>query len=337
MRIVFMGTPDFAVGTLLAMADAGHEIVGVVTQTDKPVGRRQELKPTAVKAAALQRGFTVYQPAKLRKNPEFLETLKDLAPDVIVVAAYGKIIPPEILSLPKYGCLNVHASLLPKYRGAAPIQWAVIDGEEKSGVTIMQMNEGLDTGDMLARVEVPITADETGGSLFDKLAAAGAKLLVETLPKVEAGTLHPVKQPEESPTPYARMIRKEDGKIEWSLPASKIECLVRGMNPWPTAFTSLNGKGLKIWKSHVVTESAHSTTSPADDVLPTGTAAGTSTPSADTPSVPGTVRSTEGGLLVQTGDGLLCITELQLEGKKRMQAADFLRGHALDAGTVLGR
>ncbi|MCC6095418.1 MAG: methionyl-tRNA formyltransferase [Eubacterium sp.] len=314
MRIVFMGTPDFAVGTLLAMADAGHEIVGVVTQTDKPVGRKQELKPTAVKAAALERGFTVYQPAKLRKNPEFLETLKGLVPDVIVVAAYGKIIPKEILSLPKYGCLNVHASLLPKYRGAAPIQWAVIDGEEKSGVTIMQMNEGLDTGDMLATVEVPITADETGGSLFDKLAAAGAKLLVETLPKVEAGTLHPVKQPEESPTPYARMIRKEDGKIDWSLPAARIECLVRGMNPWPSAFTSLNGKGLKIWKSHL------------DHTVPANPAA-----------VPGTVLSIDGGLLVQTGDGVLCITELQLEGKKRMQASDFLRGHAVETGTVLGK
>ena len=311
MRVVFMGTPDFAVGTLLAIADAGHEIAGVVTQTDKPVGRKQELKPTAVKAAALERGFAVYQPKKLRNNPEFLETLQKLSPDVIVVAAYGKIIPKEILELPKYGCLNVHASLLPKYRGAAPIQWAVIDGEEKSGVTIMQMDEGLDTGDMLATVEVPITKEETGGSLFDKLAKAGAELLAETLPKVEKGELHPVKQPAESPTPYARMISKADGRMDWSLPARKLECFVRGMNPWPAAYTSLQGKGLKIWKSQVET--------------------------AKSGKKPGTVLAAdEKGLLVQAGETALRITELQLEGKKRMKASDFLRGHKVETDTVLG-
>lgn len=311
MRVVFMGTPDFAVGTLNAIADAGHEIVGVVTQTDKPVGRKQELKPTAVKEAALKRGLTVYQPRKLRNNPEFLETLKQLAPDVIVVAAYGKIIPKEILGLPKYGCLNVHASLLPKYRGAAPIQWAVIDGEEKSGVTIMQMNEGLDTGDMLASAAVPITKEETGGSLFDKLAKAGAELLAETLPKVEKGEIHPVKQPEESPTPYARMISKADGRIDWSLPALKLECFVRGMDPWPAAYTSFAGKGLKIWKSQVE--------------------------QAGSGEKPGTVLAAdEKGILVQTGENALRITELQLEGKKRMQVSDFLRGHRVETGTVLG-
>lgn len=311
MRVVFMGTPDFAVGTLNAIADAGYEIAGVVTQTDKPVGRKQELKPTAVKAAALKRGLAVFQPRKLRNNPEFLETLRELAPDVIVVAAYGKIIPKEILELPKYGCLNVHASLLPKYRGAAPIQWAVIDGEEKSGVTIMQMNEGLDTGDMLASVEVAISKEETGGSLFDKLAKAGAELLVETLPKVEKGELHPVKQPAESPTAYARMISKADGRIDWSLPARKLECFIRGMNPWPAAYTSLQGKGLKIWKSQVET--------------------------GESGEKPGTVLAAdESGLLVQTGENALRITELQLEGKKRMKASDFLRGHSVKTGTVLG-
>ena len=311
MRVVFMGTPDFAVGTLLAIADAGHEIVGVVTQTDKPVGRKQELKPTAVKAAALERGLKVYQPQKLRNNPEFLETLEQLSPDVIVVAAYGKIIPKEILELPKYGCLNVHASLLPKYRGAAPIQWAVIDGEEKSGVTIMQMDEGLDTGDMLAKVEVPITKEETGGSLFDKLAEAGANLLAETLPKLGTGELHPVKQPLESPTPYARMISKADGRMDWALPAQKLECFVRGMNPWPAAYTSLRGKGLKIWKSQV-------------EAVQSG-------------KRPGTILAAdEKGLLIQTGENALRITELQLEGKKRMKASDFLRGHKVEAETVLG-
>ena len=313
MRVVYMGTPDFAVGTLEAILAAGHEVAGVVTQQDKPVGRKQELKPTAVKACALAHNLPVYQPAKVRNNPEFFETLKELAPEVIVVAAYGQIIPKEVLELPKYGCLNVHASLLPKYRGAAPIQWAVIDGEEKSGVTIMQMNEGLDTGDMIAKTELTLDAEETGGSLFDRLAEAGAKLLVETLVKVEQGDIHPEPQPAESTTAYARMITKNDGRIDWNSSAVAIERLVRGLNPWPSAFTSLNGKGLKIWKSQVVTENAGQEKAPGC-VLAAGAE----------------------GLDVQTGDGVLRITELQLEGKKRMAAGDFLRGHGIPAGTVLG-
>jgi methionyl-tRNA formyltransferase len=306
-----MGTPDFAVGTLEAILAAGHEVVGVVTQQDKPVGRKQELKPTAVKACALEHGLAVYQPAKVRNNPEFYETLKSLAPDVIVVAAYGQIIPKEVLELPKYGCMNVHASLLPKYRGAAPIQWAVIDGEEKSGVTIMQMNEGLDTGDMIAKTELTLAADETGGSLFDRLAKAGAELLVETLVKAEAGELHPEPQPAESTTAYARMITKADGRIDWTKDAVQIERQIRGLNPWPSAYSSLNGKGLKIWRAEVVD--------------------GDGSPAAGT-----VVSSGTDGLDVQTGSGILRIKELQLEGRKRMAAGDFLRGRDIPAGTVLG-
>ncbi|MEE8886345.1 MAG: methionyl-tRNA formyltransferase [Eubacteriales bacterium] len=314
MKIVFMGTPDFAVGTLEALIRAGHEVAAVVTKVDKPVGRKMELRPSPVKVCAVKNGIKVLQPAKIRGNAEFMDELKSISPDVIVVAAYGKIIPKEILELPKYGCLNVHASLLPKYRGAAPIQWAVIDGEKESGVSIMQMNEGLDTGDVIAKTVVPLDEKETGGSLFDRLAKAGAELLVETLPKVEKGEITPVPQPAESPTPYARMIRKEDGRIDWTKSAAVIERLVRGMNPWPSAFTHYNGKMLKIWEADVLPEEE-------DDP--------------DHPE-PGTVvRAGDDGILVSTGSGLLCIRELQLEGKKRMKAADFLRGHQLEPGVKL--
>lgn len=302
-----MGTPDFAVGTLEAMIQAGHDVAAVVTKVDKPVGRRMELKPSPVKKCAMDHGIPVLQPEKVRGNQAFLDELRAIAPDVIVVAAYGKIIPSDILTLPRYGCLNVHASLLPKYRGAAPIQWAVINGEEESGVTIMQMNEGLDTGDMIARVEIPLASDETGGSLFDKLAAAGAELLTETLEKVEAGTAVSVPQPAESPTPYARMIKKEDGRIDWTKSAVQIERLVRGMNPWPSAFSILQGKNIRIWKS-VTAPSAAS-------------------------AAPGTVLAADGeGIVVQTGSGALCIQELQMEGRKRMKTEDFLRGHSMAPG-----
>lgn len=316
MKVLFMGTPDFAVGTLEALLEAGHDVVGVITQQDRPQGRKMELKPTAVKAAALAHGLDVYQPSRIRNNPEVMTLLERLQPDVGVVAAYGQIIPAEILHFPRYGCLNVHASLLPKYRGAAPIQWAVIDGEKESGVTIMQMDEGLDTGDMLAKAVLPLASDETGGSLFDRLAKAGAELLVRTLEDLEKGGLHPTVQPAESPTPYARMLTKADGRIDWTQKAAAIECLVRGVNPWPGAYTYLDGKMLRIWKSRVCTADEESRCSSGQ---------------------PGTVASSENGrLIVRTGEGLLEITELQLEGKKRMPAADFLRGKAVSEGTVLG-
>ncbi|MEE1114324.1 MAG: methionyl-tRNA formyltransferase [Eubacterium sp.] len=313
MRVVFMGTPDFAVGTLRAIVKAGHEVTGVITQPDKPVGRKMELKPTAVKAAALELGLPVYQPEKVRETA-CVEKIREMGADVIVVAAFGQIIPKSILEMPKYGCMNVHASLLPKYRGAAPIQWAILDGEKVTGVTIMQMNEGLDTGDMIATVEVPIRDDETGGSLFDRLAESGADLLVQTLARAEAGDLHPVPQPAESTTAYARMIRKNDGLIDWTKDAAYIERQIRAFDPWPAAFTKEGSKTLKIWK--------------ADKNADAG---------GDATAAPGTVLgSDKNGIRVQTGDGILRITELQLEGKKRMKAADYLRGRAIEAGEKLG-
>ena len=314
MRAVFMGTPDFSVGTLEEMIRAGHQVVGVFTQPDKPKGRGKSLQMTPVKEAALAHGIPVYQPVKIRE-PENMEILKELAPEVIVVVAFGQIIPRAILELPKYGCINVHASLLPKYRGAAPIQWAVIDGEETSGVTIMQMDEGLDTGDMLLKGEIALDPQETGGSLFDRLSALGARLLVEALAQIEDGTIAREKQPQESPTPYAAQITKAQGEIRWEDPAVKIERLIRGLNPWPSAYTRLGGKTLKLWKAQALPQEENS----------------------DKEAAPGTVvaRDRE-SITVQTGQGLLKLLEVQLEGKKRMDTASFLRGYSLEEGTRLG-
>ena len=304
-----MGTPDFSVGALKALAENGYEIAGVVTQPDKPRGRGKASAMTPVKEAALELGLTVYQPARVREQ-SFMDTVRALNPDVIVVSAFGQIIPKALLELPRYGCVNIHASLLPKYRGAAPIQWAVMDGEPISGVTIMQMDEGLDTGDMLAKTEVPLDPDETGGSLFDKLSRAGAELLIRTLPALEQGTLTPEKQPLESPTAYARMIRKEDGRIDWNLEAEAIERRIRGLNPWPSAYTELTGKILKIWRAEVLPKESGQT--------------------------PGTVTEAgKGGFCVQTGKGVLRLLEVQLEGKKRMDAQAFLRGFHAAPGMKL--
>ena len=304
-----MGTPDFSVGALKSLAENGYEIAGVVTQPDKPRGRGKASAMTPVKEAALELGLTVYQPSRVREQ-SFMDTVRALNPDVIVVSAFGQIIPKALLELPRYGCVNIHASLLPKYRGAAPIQWAVMDGEPVSGVTIMQMDEGLDTGDMLAKTEVPLEPDETGGSLFDKLSRAGAELLIRTLPALEQGTLTPEKQPLESPTAYARMIRKEDGRIDWNLEAEAIERRIRGLNPWPSAYTELTGKILKIWRA---------------EVLPK-----------ESGQAPGTVTEAgKGGFFVQTGKGVLRLLEVQLEGKKRMDAQAFLRGFHAAPGMKL--
>lgn len=311
MRVVFMGTPDFSVGTLEAIIAAEHEVVGVVTQPDRPKGRGKAMQATPVKTAALAHDIPVYQPAKVRE-PEFVEILKNLKPDVIVVVAFGQIIPASILEIPPMGCINVHASLLPKYRGAAPIQWAVIDGEKESGVTIMYMDTGLDTGDMLAKTVIPLEADETGGSLFDKLSEAGANLLVETLIKLELGQVKPEKQPKDSPNAYARMIKKTDGLINWNLDAEAIERLIRGMNPWPSAYSYLDGKTLKIWRASVCKE--------------------------ETGNEPGTVvRTDKNGIYVQTGNGVLRLDEIQLEGKKRMDSNAFLRGFEVPSGIKLQR
>lgn len=306
MKLIFMGTPDFAASALDELLKSRHQVTLVVTQPDKPRGRKKELQPSEVKELALQHGLPVFQPEKM-KAPETLEKLKKYEADAIIVAAYGRIIPKTILELPKYGCLNIHASLLPKYRGAAPIQWAVLDGEEKSGVTIMQMNEGLDTGDILTQKEVLLAKDETSDSLFDKLSGLGAQLLLETLDAVEKGEVQAVPQPAESPTPYARMITKADGCIDWTKSAKELERLVRGMNSWPCAYTFAEGKNVKIWTAQVLAE--------------------------NTKEAPGTVtKADKDGLLVQTGDGQLSILELQLQGKKRMAFDAFLRGCRWECG-----
>ena len=308
MKIVYMGTPDFAVNPLHALAEAGYEVAGVITQPDKPKGRGKTMLPTPVKEEAMKHGFPVYQPVKVR-DPEFLQVLEKMEPDIIVVAAFGQIIPKSILELPKYGCINIHASLLPKYRGAAPIQQAVIDGEKESGVTIMRMGTGLDTGDMISRIVVPIAKDETGGTLFDKLAEAGAKLLVETLPHIFDGTAVYEKQPEESPTPYAGMITKQMGLMDFRKSAEELERLVRGLNPWPSAYTFLNGKTLKVWKCKVSTEK--------------------------TDAVPGTIfLADKEGIHTACGEGVLILTVVQLEGKKRMETEAFLRGYHIENGIV---
>ena len=310
MKVIFMGTPDFSVGTLEALIEAGHEVALVVTQPDKPKGRGGKMQYTPVKEVAVAHNIPVYQPKRIRE-PECIEELIKYNADIMLVIAFGQILPKEILEMTPYGCVNVHASLLPSYRGAAPIQWAVINGEKVSGVTTMQMNEGLDTGDMLLKVEIPLDEKETGGSLHDKLAEAGARLCVETLDALKAGTVTPEKQGD-SPTAYAKMLDKHMGKIDWKMSAKEIERLIRGLNPWPSAYTrwNENDKGMKIWEAEVAEGQ-------------TDKAAGT------------VVEVAKDGFFVQTGDGLLKITALQIPGKKRMDAAAFLRGYQMETGTVL--
>ncbi len=322
VRIVFMGTPDFAVSILEALVQAGHEVVLAVTQPDKPKGRGKALQFSPVKEAVLryQQQFPIdlYQPKRIR-DAESVEHLKAYAPDVAVVAAFGQVLPKEILELPKYGCINVHASLLPKYRGAAPIQWAVINGEKVTGVTTMQMDAGIDTGDILEKMEVPLSESETGGSLFSKLALAGAKLIVQTLGHIADGSIVPTKQNEEEAT-YVGMISKDMGRIDWNKPAEEIERLVRGLDPWPSAFTVLHNKTFKIWESAVCEWECQK-----EGTVNSGQAAPGSVISADKKQI-----------VVQTGKGQLLLREVQLEGKKRMKADAFLRGYPIEAGTVLG-
>ena len=310
MKVVFMGTPDFAVGTLEAIVGAGHEVAAVVTQPDKPKGRGGVMAMSPVKECALRHGLTVLQPLKAR-NPEFIDEIRAINPDVIVVVAFGQIIPSEIIHMPKYGCINVHASLLPKYRGASPIQWTVLDGCEYSGVTTMLMDEGIDTGDILETVTVKLDERETGGSLFDRLSLVGAKLLVETLDKAEAGQLHPVKQ-DDSQSSYVRMIDKSFGLMDFTQPVEVLERKVRALNPWPSAFTHMDEKLLKIWDATVI----------QDNNVKAGDY--------------GKVK-TDGKtcFMVACDGGYLSVNELQLEGKKRMKVEDFLRGYSIKEGTVL--
>ena len=313
MKIVFMGTPDFAVSTVDALQKAGHEIVLVVTQPDKPKGRGKEVQFPAVKQWAVEKDIPVFQPKRIRE-PEAIETLRQYPADIFVVAAFGQILPEEILNMPPFGCVNVHASLLPKYRGAAPIQWAVINGDKVSGVTTMQRGVGLDDGDMLLKRDVPLAKEETGGSLFDRLAEVGGELIVETLKGLEEKTITPIPQKEEDAT-HVGMIKKSMGQMDFSKSAIELERLIRGLNPWPSAFTKLGNKTLKIWKAYVQ-ENPCESAKPVD--------------------VGCICACDEKGIWVATGQGYLVLKEVQLEGKKRMDVADFLRGRSVEIGTKLG-
>ena len=306
MRIVYMGTPDFAVPALEKLYREGYEIPFVVTQPDAVRDRGKKVKFSPVKEKALEYDIPVFQPVRIR-NEEAVGQLRQWKPDVIIVAAFGQILPKEILEMPRYGCLNIHASLLPKYRGAAPIQQAVIDGAEKSGVTIMQMDEGLDTGDMLKKASVRLDKKETGESLHDKLAVLGGPL--EVLRELSEGTAVPVPQREEESS-YAKMLKKNMGHIDWTKSAAVIERLIRGLNSWPSAYTGYEGKTLKIWDADVVQE--------------------------QTEHAPGTVvRVEKDAICVQTGEGILEVKEVQLEGKKRMDMGAFLRGYHMKEGMIL--
>ncbi len=310
MRIVFMGTPDFAVGSLQALCESGkHEILAVVTQPDRPKGRGNKLLQTPVKEYALEQGLTVYQPQKV-KTPEFVELLHELQPELIVVAAFGQFLSKEILELPKYGCINVHASLLPKYRGAAPIQYAIIKGEKESGVTIMQMDIGMDTGAMLDKVVVPIEENTTMGELHDALREQGAALLLEVIDKIATGTAVAEPQDNEQAT-YATLLDRSMEHIDWSKTAQEVHNLIRGFNPAPSTFTKLpNGKSLKIWGSKMTGKSS-------------AAAAGT------------VIETGKHSFFVACGEGVLEITEVQPESKKRMPAQVFLNGRGVQEGDLL--
>ena len=306
-RIVFMGTPDFAAPLVEACATLG-ELVAVVTQPDRPKGRGNAVVAPPVKVWAEAHGIPVWQPLKV-KTGDFEAQLRAVSPDVAVVAAYGRILPKGVLDAPRLGCVNVHASLLPKLRGAAPIQWAIAQGESETGVCLMQMDEGLDTGPVLARRAISIAADETGGSLFDKLSALGRELLVAELPRFLRGELQPMPQDHPRHT-LAPIIDKQDGKLDFTRDAVALERRVRAFDPWPGTFTLLEGKLLKVLRAHV------------------GSGSGS----------PGTVLAADAhGLVVACGQGALCIDVLQLEGRKRMGAAEFLAGHRLAVGSLLGR
>ena len=294
---------------LEALIGAGHEVVLAVTQPDKPKGRGKAVQFSPVKTAALAHGIEVYQPKRIRE-PECVEHLRTYEADIFIVAAFGQILSKEILEMPKYGCVNIHASLLPKYRGASPIQWAVINGEKTAGVTTMQMDVGIDTGDMLEKTELPLAEDETGGSLFEKLAEAGAGLCVQTIAHIQDGTVTRTRQDEAQAT-HVGMITKQMGNIDWTKPAVQIERLIRGLDPWPSAFTRLDGKTLKIWKAAVLE-------------------------GGDSRQAGQVVWADKRRLVIQTGEGQLSLLEVQLEGKKRMAADAFLRGCQVETGQRLG-
>ncbi len=305
MRIVFMGTPEFAVPSLDRLLKDGHTVAGVFTQPDKPKGRGHKLAPPPVKELAMQHGLPVYQPEKMRDG-QALAILRELAPELIVVVAYGKILPKDILELPKYGCINLHGSLLPKYRGAAPIQWSVLNGDPVGGVTTMYMAEGLDSGDMILSRSTPIGGDETSGELYGRLAEIGAQLLSETVMLIAEGKAPRIPQDDAAAT-HAPMLQKDQALIDWTKPAGQLHNLIRGMHPWPVAHTLLEGKPLKVHKAAVAEGSG-----PAGCVLD------------------------EKRMIVACGQGALELVEIQAEGSRRMTAADYLRGHPVKKGVILG-
>lgn len=325
-----MGTPDFAASVLERVAEE-HEIVLVVTQPDRVNGRGGKVTVSEVKAWAVEHDVPVFQPEKIRK-PEAIEELKKYDFEIAVVAAFGQILPPAVLDMPRYGCVNVHASLLPKYRGAAPIQWAVINGDEETGVTTMQMGPGLDDGDILLQESVPISSDETGGSLFDKLAVTGGELILKTLAGIEAGTITPVQQDETKAT-HVGMIKKDMGNLDFAKGAAELERLVRGLSPWPSAYTFLDGKMLKIWKADVC--SALPVAENSDNGAAGESALAAAAKTAET-LAPGTCVREGNDLYVAAGEGFLKLLEVQMQGKKRMAVSDFLRGHDIKTGFVLG-
>ena len=309
LKIVFMGTPDFAVPSLQALHDNGHEVLAVVTQPDRPKGRGRKLTPPAVKKAALRLGYPVLQPETVR-TVEFHQEMQRLAPELFVVAAFGQILPQSLLDIPTRGAINVHASLLPRYRGAAPIQWTIINGDRETGVTTMMMDKGMDTGDILMMEATDLGPEETASGLHDRLKEMGARTLVRTLQKLQSGTLERTPQDPEKAT-YAPMLKKTDGQIDWSLPAEQIERLIRGMNPWPGAFTFSEGMRLKIFKASVQAR--------------------------ETQLPPGTILACyPGELRISTGKGALAVQEIQGESGKRLTIDDFLCGCRLPDGTCLG-
>jgi methionyl-tRNA formyltransferase len=306
-----MGTPELAAEVLRAILDAGYNVTGVVTQPDRAKGRKKTPVMCPVKELAVREGLRVFQPQKVRL-PEAVEEVRSMEPDVIVVAAFGQILPKSLLDIPKFGCINVHASLLPEYRGAAPIQQAILDGKEETGVTIMRMDEGLDTGDMISKRTVPISGEDTGGSLTEKLSKAGAELLVETLPGILNGEAVYTPQPACPDMPYVRTIKKEQGRIDWNEDADSICRKVRAYSPWPSAFTEIDGNPFKIWRAH------------------TGQSFGE--------GKPGEIAfDADGHMAVRTGEGMLYPDEVQIAGKKRMPVSDFLRGYKVSPESMMGR
>lgn len=314
MKIVFMGTPDFAVGALKAIVEAGHEVTLAVTQPDKPKGRGKEMQAPPVKEYALEKGIPVFQPIRI-KTPDAVEELKKYEADVYVVAAFGQILSKEILEMPRFGCLNIHASLLPKYRGAAPIAWAILNGDKETGVTIQQMGEGIDTGDMLLKKKIAIAEDETTDSLFDKLMELGGQAIVEVLPLLGTDKITPVKQNPEEATHVGKM-DKNFGEIRWQESAAIIERKVRGLNSWPSAYTFFRGKRLKVWEAKVMDVDFV-----PEDSMPVGSVC----------------KVEKEAIYVQTGEGILKLTSVQLEGKKRMNVKEFLLGYQVKPGEMLGK